>query len=805
MNISYNWLKQYIDLELSPAETEDKLTLSGLEVEERDEIGSDFEGFVIGEVLDVSPHPNADKLQICDVSLGKDSVQIICGAKNVAKGQKVPVATVGATLPVPMEDGSYMKIKKAKLRGETSHGMICSESELGLSEDHSGIMVLNPDLKAGSGLKEALHVEKDTVFEIGLTPNRPDAACHIGVARDLSALTGKPLINPYENLAPKKGSIDDLIDISIADSKKCHRYVGMLVKGVTVQESPAWLKQKLTAIGLRPVNNIVDATNYVLHEIGQPLHAFDYEKVNGKKIEVKTFNKEITFTTLDGVDRKIPPGSLFICDGDGPVALAGIMGGENSEVTDRTTSVLIESAYFEPSGIRKTSKQLALQTDSSYRFERGIDPQIQLKAAQRAAELITDLAGGEIADGYSDVHPVKTEPKTVELRLSRINRILGTSLELTRAEKILNALEFDTTHSGDEQLLCTVPTFRPDVSREIDLIEEVGRIYDYNNIPTPDTSPFVVPETLSSFEVYQQRFRHFARSLGYKEISTNSLLSEKEADALADESAQVKTLNPVSRENTTLRTHLSGGFLKSVRFNLNRNADNIRFFEIGHVFKNADKENSTWIEGIQEQVHLLLGICGYRKGENWQGDAEPYTVFDLKADLEAFIDHIGIHDRVIRIAENNYSLRYSIDETNIAELRQMDEKTMKQFDVEQDVFIAELNISNLYELGIGRKEISYTPVARYPSFEFDAAFTVDKSIRAGELSRAIQKEADDTLQTVSVFDVYEGKNIGDDKKSIAFRLSFLDPNKTLTIKEVEPKVQKIVQSLEKSFGAKLRS
>jgi len=805
MDISYNWLKQYIDIDLTPEETADKLTLSGLEVEGLEQIGSDFEGFVVGEVLEVKSHPNADKLRICDVNLGDKEVQIICGAPNVAAGQKVPVATVGSVMPVPMEDGSYLKIKKAKLRGEKSNGMICSESELGLSDDHSGIMVLNSDLKIGAPLKEALNVEKDTIIEIGLTPNRPDAACHVGVARDLSALTGKPLKNPYTNLTAKNGSIDEHINISIKDEDKCHRYVGMMVKGVEINESPAWLKQRISAIGLRPRNNVVDITNYVLHEIGQPLHAFDYDKIADKKIEVKIFNKNIKFTTLDDVERDVPKGSLFICDGNGPVAIAGVMGGENSEVSDSTTNILIESAYFEPSSIRKTSKSLALQTDSSYRFERGIDPEVQLKAAQRAAELIVELAGGEIVEGYTDAHPVKFEQRGVTLRLSRINHVLGTNLSLDDAEKILNDLEFETTLSGEGELNCKVPSFRPDVSREIDLIEEVGRIFDYNNIPTPTTSPFFTPETLSETEVYHQKIREFARSLSYKEITTNSLLSQNEADVLADKELQIATLNPVSQENTTLRTHLYGGFLKSVRYNLNRNAENIRFFEIGHVFRNSDKENSTWIESVQEHTRLLMGVCGQKKTADWLGSKEPYSVFDIKSDLESLIRYLSIDKQIAREAEDNYTLHYTLDGKKVATLIQVDEEKLKKFDVEQDVFVAEVDLTTLFELGAGRTDTTYSPVAKFPSFEFDAAFTVDKSIRAGELSSAIHKSADETLKSVSVFDVYEGKNIGEEKKSIAFRLTFLDPNKTLTIKDVEPKVQKIVQSLENDFGAKLRS
>lgn len=803
MKISYNWLKQYLDFDLTPEQTEEKLTLLGLEVEESERIGSDFEGFVVGDVLEVKSHPNADKLQVCRVDIGKEKVQIVCGAKNVAAGQKVPVATVGSTLPVPMEDGSYLKIKKAKLRGEESHGMICSKSELGIGDDHSGIMVLDTSAEAGSELKPVLNIEKDTVFEIGLTPNRPDASCHIGVARDLSAVVETSLKNPYSEIKPKPGSIDERIRISIQDSDKCHRYAGLLVENVTVKESPDWLKTRLLAIGLRPINNVVDATNFVLHEIGQPLHAFDYKLINGKEIIVKSFNKETTFTTLDSVDRKVPAGSLFICDGNGPVAIAGVMGGENSEVTESTDSILIESAYFEPSSIRKTSKNLALQTDSSYRFERGIDPTIQLRAAQRAAELIAELTGGTIVDGYSDVHPVKSDQKSVNLRISRVNRLLGTDLESERITSILNSLEIETEKLESDLLKCTIPPFRPDISREVDLIEEVGRVFDYNNIPSPDSAPFMAPEELSELEIFHQRIRSFAKNLGYKEIATNSLLSKKEADILAERDLQIDTLNPVSQENTTLRTHLEGGFLKSLRYNLNRNARTLRFFELGHIFRKS--ENGNWVNGVEENVHLLMGLCGLKKDADWRGEPVPFTVFDLKADIEALFQNLGIQIQMKREAEGNHRLNYLLNEKTVCTLKRVEDITLKGFDVESDAYLAEINLTFLYDQNLVKTDIRYTPVPKFPVFEFDAAFTVDKSVRSGDMAETIRREAGTILKTVSVFDVYEGENIGQDKKSIAFRLTFLDSNKTLNIKDVEPIVQKIVQSLEKSTGAKLRS
>jgi len=803
MKISYNWLKKYTDSQLTDTEAANKLTLTGLEVEETVTTGSDFENFVVGYVKNVRNHPNADKLQICDVDNGDENVQIICGAKNVAQGQYVPVAKAGATMPLPMKDGSFLTIKKMKLRGETSNGMICSEAELGIGSDHSGILVFDKEYKPGTPLNSVIGTTKDTVFDIGLTPNRPDAACHIGVARDLAAVTEQPLKNPYSTIVTDHKKLDDPITVTVLDGKKCPRYAGMVVKNVTVKESPNWLKSRLTAIGLRPINNVVDVTNFILHEIGQPLHAFDYDLIQGKKIEIKTFDNPVEFTTLDSVKRKVPANSLFICDGDGPVAVAGIMGGENSEVSSSTSTVFIESAYFDPSGIRKTSKLLALQTDSSYRFERGIDPTIQLKAAKRAAELIAELSGGEIAEGAIDVRSTSPEKAEATLRVSRLNQLLGTSLSTKKATTILTSLEFEILSEQNDTITCTVPHFRPDVTREVDLIEEVGRIYDYNNIPRPKMAPFVTPSPLSGNEVFYQRVKSLAKSLRYKEISTNSLLSKKEASALTDDSLHVDTLNPVSQENTTLRTSLTAGFLKAVSYNLNRSESHLRFFEIGHVF--SSDENGTWIDGIKEHNHLLLGLTGKRENLGWQNNQENYSAFDLKADTESLWNSLNISSSVRSTVNDERELEYFLDDEKIAVIKQVSDSVLKAFDIEQDVFVAEIDLTVLMNKNAAKIKNRYQPIVKFPVFEFDAAFTVDKSVRAGELTREIKNSAGKKLKSVSVFDIYEDEKLGKEKKSIAFRLSFLDSDKTLTISDVEPLVQKIVQSLEKNFGASLRS
>jgi phenylalanyl-tRNA synthetase beta chain len=803
MKISVNWLRQYVETDLSDHDIAEKLTLLGLEVEEIEKTGHDFDRMVVGHIDKVRSHPNADKLQICDVNIGSKVSQIICGAPNVAAGQKVAVATLGATMPEPTPNGDYLTIKKVKLRGEPSEGMICSEAELGLSDNHSGIMVLDESLEVGTPLNDALDAEPDTILEIGLTPNRPDAACHIGVARDLAAVLKTELNHPYEEVAPSESDLSEYLSIDIKNSEKCTRYAAFMVTDVEVKDSPSWLKKRLRSIGLRPINNIVDVTNFVLHEIGQPLHAFDYEKISGQQITARDFDVEKEFITLDDIKRNVSPGTLFICDGEKPVAIAGVMGGKESEVSSETSTLLIESAYFDPSSIRKASKRLALLTDSSYRFERGIDPSMQLKAARRAAELISEISGGTVQDGYTDVQPVKPEQQTVELRTSRVNHLLGTDLSQADVLDILSHLEFETKAKDDDVVSCIVPFFRPDVTREVDLIEEVGRVFDYNNIPKPKSSPFVTPEPLTDWEELNSRIRNIAVSLSYKEISTNSLLSKKEADLLSDESNHVTTINPVSQENTTLRPKLAGGFLKAVKYNLHRNEDRLRFFEVGHVFEKSD--TGTWIDGVKEHSWLLLGLSGFRSKDSWTGNAEPFTIFDLKEDLEALFETLGIREQLTQKTVNNYSLVFQHSDTTVATLSIIDEKTRKGFDVEHDAFIAEVDITVLSELDLISRDITYSKVSKYPAFDFDAAFVVDSDVRAGDLEQSIRTEAGSALKSVHVFDVYEGENIGEDKKSIAFRLSFLDSNKTLTINDVEPIVKKVVQQLDRTYNAKLRS
>lgn len=959
MKISYNWLQEFIDLDLNPEELADKLTLIGLEVEEVEEYGTMLEGVVVGKVLETKSHPNADRLKICSVDLGKETVQIVCGANNVAAGQKVPVATVGSTLPIKLDNGSLLTLKKAKLRGEESHGMICAEDELGLGTNHDGIMVLDEALEIGTPVSEIFDLYQDTIIEIAITPNRPDVTCHLGVARDLAAALDLELIKPSVTNFPfrnegvsanadgvveidgqkiptnyisnlpynsdlkerarelrKAGNLPEVLfwnevkskkffgldfdrqrvigsyivdfyvkslglvveidgsshddkeeydaerqayleglgikvirfttdevkedmswvldqlakyvikeyrtprpdshrdtplkegnskpEYSIAvESDKCHRYVGKLIKNVTIEDSPKWLQDKLKAIGLRPVNNVVDITNYVMYELGQPLHAFDFDNLNDGKVIIKEFDKEISFETLDHVKRKCAAGTLFICDGNGPVAIAGVMGGLHSEVSNSTTNILIESAYFDPGSIRRTSKQQQLQTDASYRFERGIDPNLQAIAAQRCADLILEVCGGDAEKGLTDVHPIKTETHELALRKSYTNRLLGTQLSIKEIIEITNGLELSVTNSDDDIVTFEIPTFRPDLEREVDLIEEVGRLFDYNKIESKNQGIFVSTEPLTDWELLVSKTKDVGVQLGFKEIYTNSLISQKEALNFINEDEMIETLNPLNKDMSTMRPSLKHGFLKSAAYNFNRKANTIRFFEVGNVF--IQSEDSSYHDGINEQTHVLFGLSGSKHVEHWTSKATPFTIFDLKSEIDAFFTKLSLLNGIKIKATDDSTLSYSFKKIELGKVISVSESLKNTYDLDEGVFIGEFSLDKISEALTKNKAGSFTPIPKFPAFEFDFAVIVDQEISAGDLMTSIKANAGNTLKNIDIFDVFEGESIGKGNKSIAFRLNFIDPNKTLNIKEVEPIIQRVVKSLEKKFSAKLRS
>ncbi len=801
MKISYNWLKEFIDLKLTAEETAKKLTLIGLEVDEVLEYGNLLNGVVVGEVLEVKDHPNADRLTLCEVDVGTEPLQIVCGASNVAAGQKVPVATTGTTLPVVLENREPFTIKKAKLRGEISEGMICSEDELELGEDHSGIMVLDDKLKPGTPLQEALNLTKDTIFDIELTPNRPDAACHLGVARDLAAALNIGLDKPFAT-DWKEAEPDEEIKIRIENAEKCHRYVGKVIRDVAITDSPRWLKERLQAVNIRPVNNVVDATNYVMMEMGQPLHAFDLNNIAGHSVTVRDFDESIEFETLDHVKRKCAAGTLFICDDNGPVAIAGVMGGVDSEVSDSTINILLESAYFDPVSIRKTAKQQGLQTDASYRYERGIDPTMQRIAAERAAELIAELADGTVASNCTDIHPIKFVPNEITLRCDFTNRILGTNFTLDNIDNLLEGLGLTAISKNKYSVKYSTPPFRPDLKREIDLVEEVGRLYDYNKIEPPEKTAFIAPDPVNEWESLKVKIKDTIKGLRYKEIFSNSLIPENEAALLGSVDAMLHTLNPISADMTTLRPSLQLGFLQSAAYNFNRSAKGVRFFETGHVFKKTN--NGAYYRGIGEELHLLMGLAGFKTIELWNTEPDEYDIFDLKSGVDTFLNVFDLVQNVNTQVDDNNKLHYFVNDENIGSIFKVEKTMLEHFDIEYPAYIAEISITKLFKL---RRELptkKYMPVSKYPAFEFDFAVIVDSDLRAQQLLDTI-KETADKLRNIQIFDLFEGDSIGKNKKSVAFRLSFLDRNKTLTINDIEPIIDKVLHMLEKKFSAKLRS
>jgi phenylalanyl-tRNA synthetase beta chain len=614
---------------------------------------------------------------------------------------------------------------------------------------------------------------------------------------------GTPPNQRADSPSLKEGNTNsDDITIKIENAEKCHRYVGKMVKGVEVKESPSWLRNKLKAIGVRPVNNVVDVTNYVMYELGQPLHAFDYKTIRRKEIVVKDFSKEIEFETLDHVKRKCTAGTLFICDGEGPVAIAGVMGGVDSEVGDDTTDILIESAYFDPGSIRRTAKEQSLQTDASYRFERGIDPNLQAIAAERAAQLIAEVAGGEVSKETVDIHPTKTETHELTLRKNYTNRLLGTDFDIATIATILEGLELKEVKRDDDTITFEIPTFRPDLEREVDLIEEVGRLFDYNKIPAPRHGIYVSSEPINEWEKLNQKIRNICLQLGLREIYSNSLISEMEASHFGELDDMITALNPLNKDMSTLRPSLLHGFLKSASYNFNRKRAGVRFFELGHVF-NADKEG-TYYDGIKEEVHVLLGLGGLKNQDSWSGEAKSYSFFDLKALVHAFFSKLNLLEHLSSKAKDEATLEYFWGDKKIGTLFLPSDDLKEAYDFEQEAFVTEISVSVISEALAVIPQNTFKAVPKFPAFEFDFAVIVSRSVTAGELMEVIEDKAGEQLESIDIFDVFEGESIGKGNKSLAFRLNFLDPNKTLNIKEVEPIIQRIVKSLEKDFSAKLR-
>jgi len=806
MRISYNWLKQFIKIDLKSEETAAILTDLGLEVEvveKYQSVRGGLEGVVVGHVLTCEKHPDADRLKITTVDLGDGTpVQIVCGAANVAAGQKVPVATIGTKLFD--KDGNEFEIKKGKIRGQESHGMICAEDELGLGTSHEGIMILDEKLKPGTPCAKVFNIENDEVFEIGLTPNRADAMSHMGVARDLRASLLQKNSN-VELITPSVSTfrIDKRtlkIDVDVKDSKLAPRYCGVTISGVTVKESPEWLKNRLKAIGLTPKNNIVDVTNYILHDLGQPLHAFDAAKINGKII-VKTVAAGTKFTTLDEVERTLHEEDLMICDEKGPLCLAGVFGGKSSGVTETTNAIFLESAYFNPVSIRKSAKRHGLNTDASFRFERGIDPNITEFALKRAALLIKEVAGGEITSDIIDVYPKKIEDFPVFLHFEKANKLIGQELPKETIKKILASLDIKVTTVSDAGLGLIIPSYRVDVQREIDVIEEILRVYGYNNINfTKKLNATVANSARTEDYKVQNIVATQLNGLGFHEMMANSLTTPDYVGLsdLLKEEYNVMMLNPLSNDLSAMRQSLLFSGLEAVSYNINRRNGDLKLFEFGKTYHKLPS-------GYDEPKHLTLFVSGNRNAESWTNPQKPSDFFLFKGYVSSVLERLGITKIQNKPAASDVfaeGIAIASGNDTLVEFGTVKKSILKHFDIKQEVLYADFNWNLILKL-IGSK-IKFTNIPKYPEVRRDLALLVDETIAFDAIYNIARQTEKSLLKDVNLFDVYQGKNLPEGKKSYAVSFTLQDSTKTLTEEQIDKIMSKLLKNMENELGATLR-
>ncbi|GAA4245188.1 MULTISPECIES: phenylalanine--tRNA ligase subunit beta [Winogradskyella] len=808
MKISYNWLKQFIKTDWDAEKTGELLTDLGLEIEGIDTFESvkgGLKGIVVGEVLTCEQHPNADRLKVTTVNIGTDTpLQIVCGAPNVAAGQKVPVATIGTTLYT--EEGEAWKIKKGKIRGEESHGMICAEDELGLGKSHDGIMVLDADIKVGTPAAEIFKVENDQVFEIGLTPNRADAMSHYGVARDLKAGLLQKEIS-LELITPSVSSyhVDARalkIDVDVKDYVKAPRYCGVTISGLKVETSPAWLQNRLKSIGLSPINNIVDITNYVLHELGQPLHAFDADKIADKKIEVRTCKAGTKFTTLDGVERELHEDDLMICDSNKPMCIAGVFGGIDSGVTENTTRIFLESAYFNPISVRKTAKRHGLNTDSSFRFERGIDPNLTEYALKRAALLILEIAGGEITSDIVDAYPKKIKDFEVRLSFDNAEKLIGERIPEETIKSILSSLDIKINNVTEAGVGLTVPAFRNDVQREADIIEEILRVYGYNNIATTTKLNASISNS-SKFEDYklQNIIGNQLASQGFFEIMANSLTSPKYIELSEDlnEAHNVKMLNPLSNDLEVMRQSLLFSGLEALAHNINRKRDDLKLFEFGKTYHQ-------YSETREEHKHLSIFVTGNKSEERWNAPTTPSDFFYLKGTIEVVLQRLGLTRlKSAPVTSDIFSegMSLSIGKKKLVDFGLVKKSVLKHFSISQKVLYADFNWDNVLEMAQHNK-IKFNAIPKYPEVKRDFALLLDNKVTFKEIDTIAKQTEKQLLKSVNLFDVYEGKNLPEGKKSYAISFILQDEHKTLNDKQIDKIMSKLQANFEKQLGAELR-
>ena len=827
MNVTLNWLKNYIDFEFSPSELADRLTMLGIEVESIKQLGAELEGVVVGSVTSIQPHPNADKLVLCQVDIGEtEELQIVCGAPNAREGMLAPVATIGATLPIGLT------IKRAKLRGEVSLGMLCSEKELGLSEDAAGLMELPTDTPLGTSLSEALGLD-DVVFELEITPNRPDCLSLIGVAREIRAETGNALKLPQVDFNEDETDIREMTSVTIEAPDLCPRYAARVIRGVKVGQSPAWLQHQLESVGVGVINNIVDITNFVLMEYGQPLHAFDYHKLTENRIVVRRAAAGENITTLDEIARELTSDMLVIADAEKPVALAGIMGGYDSEITETTCDVLLESAYFNPSSIRATAKALGISTEASYRFERGADPGVVLAALDRAAQLIAELAGGSICKGIVDVYPGQQPLRRIQLRPERVNFILGTALEAAEMVQILRHLGFDIEESRPEVaptgtkkdrdpevapteksvFQVTAPTFRSDITREIDLIEEIARVYGYDNIPTTlPKGDIPVPVPNPSTEV-RKHIKYFLLAAGMMEAINYSFCDPNCFDKIrftADNPLRdaLKLRNPLSPEMSVLRTTLIPSLLENAQHNRNHQIDTIALFEIGNVFIQDGGSSRSDLRIATLEPERVTGILAGQIGDGVYSN--PYRepdFYDIKGLVEGILEVCGIVDYTLQKTDaptfhSGRNAAVLLDDRQLGTFGEAHPEVLENYDLPYKAYLFDFDMEALVDAAIFAKR--FEPIPVYPKVERDLAIVVDKELLSDIPTGLIYATGGELVESVRLFDVYEGEQVPEGKKSLAYAITYHSATETLTDKAVNALHDKVVKRLNQELGAELR-
>ncbi len=799
MKISNNWLKDYIKTDLTTEKTGAYLTDIGLEVEGitlYESIKGSLEGIIIGKVLTCEKHPNADKLSKTTVNTGNGTIlNIVCGAPNVATGQIVAVATVGTTLYD--KTGNPFTISKTKIRGEVSEGMLCAEDEIGLGEGHDGIMILDESYEIGKPLADYYHIEKDNVYEIGLTPNRTDAISHYGVARDLHAFLSCNAIssefNKIENTNITSEGTHNF-SIEIENNELCPRYIGAIIENINVTESPEWLKNRLKAIGLTPINNVVDVTNYILHAYGQPLHAFDADKIAGNKVIVGKVTSGTKFTTLDNVERTLNGEEIIIKNGEGkPLCIAGILGGAESGVSETTKTIFLESAYFNPITIRKGAKFHGLNTDASFRFERGVDPHNTKTSISLAIKMLQEIAEGTLVGEILEHYPEQIEPHYIVFRYSKLDQILGVKIHREKVKEILKSLEIEILNEITDGLELSVPNYRADVTREIDIIEEVLRIYGYNRIEAPQKISFT-PVKLS-FEDQDSLENQWARALqanGFYEVMNNSLTSVK------DETYAVKLLNPLSNDLAFMRKSLLEGLLSNAIYNINRKNTDIKFFELGKIYHKK--------QTYEERKQLAILISGRKFKENWLVPKSTSNFYDLKAYVQILLSKLELNLSEKALIDNRFSdaIEIHCEGKTIAKLGKVEFKLLKEFDIEQEVFYAEIEIENCQQLR-EKENLKFRDIPKVNKNRRDLALLVDKTISYADLYGTVKKNPSPFLKSINLFDVYEGKNLPENKKSYAISFELLNEEKTLEEKEINQVMESLISAFKKEFNAELRS